>query len=853
MSVIIDTILDKWHYDVLNKVEKERNPIYQEIRDALPTDIHLIDWQDNIAKIPLSDAEDAFTLDDFLTMSPTTKYKSKCLTNDFIAKYLERLADSDSDLVYVNPLVASTVAAGEDPGGDSLAEILNYSSQQKLLQLHFWPFMINENHWLLITCDINNGTFVLYDSQNMSFERLEYAYNVIRFYKSRAGPFRDTVSWNTCATENNKSTECGVYTLMKILQFRSRLPRMRYEDVRTRITYEILTNKILEDSVHPPADAGKITLQKLQEVNQYLQSRKPLPDVPRITPRTMKNVRKLQKIVHRQASKLPPSVRDTGLELVDDLAKLITWSEYTISSRGKVRDGYLVYEPKNDTLVINLVPEDQFTVAMQQLGLQSKHKPSGFKQEKDDLTDVAETTPGKPDMNKQSFSDFVDDDEVQDFLQGTVAPPADQIDHQPPPLLSPDIQFAPESGKSSTPGEQLSKEPSTTTVPEKPKKEEKKKISIHPSTACMYPLFKCPLHDCDIHEAGKQFFRRIRRFLTDEEYNNRFFKAALRREMRKLTNRKEFITSRVPYPNFDSERRKAYELLKRQGRVTGPYKYKNITREMKLDLALETYEEGDSGDERPAPTETAPFEEEEEVQCRLCGCICADEKQGHRHLVNFAKDHHFQQLDALNRTHYRWDRKNLSRRQAIALYLQKRPEILPKNRYLREQWISADRKDKKHKVHLYPKQRGEVAKKKARREKRQPPSSSSTSEHTEPAATEMTILSDDSARHMYEINETLIHNAFNTSSPTGSNLSQLTPGKSPPSDVNLAITPRFIGRRKRRGFIRRRMTEPVLTKKKEGHERIHYSAKAVSVVTRRLFRSRSPLAVPSKDTPARVL
>lgn len=197
----------------------------------------------------------------------------------------------------------------------------------------------------------------------------------------------------------------------------------------------------------------------------------------------------------------------------------------------------------------------------------------------------------------------------------------------------------------------------------------------------------------------EEFFSNLPYFLTVEERAYPWFQELLLTEKRLMVQGKPLSLTYVEPMTKEEKHNLAVEAFHHLRRTRNHFPYKEFelgaVTQHRFELAMEHYEDFLVGEERAEPTHGMPLSSEnEDYQCRLCGCVRKNMYHAARHVLNYSAPEYLQTADVFNRFHPRVNYALLKEELRIvaALYLQKAPDRRVPDRYRRIDW-TIDKQD----------------------------------------------------------------------------------------------------------------------------------------------------------------
>lgn len=244
-------------------------PLFGELVELLCTDISSKKFQENKEKIlPLTYP---VSIHDLRTLSPTIIYENSWLTGDTINSYLGLLSAKFPQCINVNSGLATIIAKGINHDKYDLKTVFGKLTREELVtKIHFIPVSVS-NHWILVAIFPPMKIVEVIESLNHGAAYFKKANNIIQWYN------KEKLLEEPCyplardeAKMDNESRHCGVYLLWKAKQMAEvgiRSLPFSYQDLRLRMTVELLLGKLFNGDQVLPADAGSKLLERLTNLD----------------------------------------------------------------------------------------------------------------------------------------------------------------------------------------------------------------------------------------------------------------------------------------------------------------------------------------------------------------------------------------------------------------------------------------------------------------------------------------------------------------------------------------------------------------------------------------------------------
>lgn len=242
------------------------DPILSKMIELLPNKIS--GMTKKAALTVVSSGENEITLGDYLNIVPKVEYEDKWVSGDIVNVYLGMLKDAHGTILPVDPLIASSLAEGQE-SHLSLEQMLKTTNDRNQLVgcKHLWPVIVNKNHWILIAVDFAIKIITVYDSMNFGEKYDQQVNNIHKFYQKWQKFPKRVVVVNE-AREANEGKNCGIYILLQASIVCFQLEFLLYNDMRMRIAYELATGALLEGK--PTQEQIEIYGLKLMEYDEII-------------------------------------------------------------------------------------------------------------------------------------------------------------------------------------------------------------------------------------------------------------------------------------------------------------------------------------------------------------------------------------------------------------------------------------------------------------------------------------------------------------------------------------------------------------------------------------------------------
>lgn len=627
---------------------------YTSIRLAIPTDIDRYAERKQITIHSGSEVR----LRHLFNVSPVGP-EEKWLPDAVINTYLEQLADKYQSVLPISTFDCENILKCKDIGFERTLKGKKYDANARRVRLHLWPAIINNNHWVLITFEWRTRRLTIYDSKNMAERYWADAEKIKEFYERHAKLERITIHPENEAVENNDGKHCGVFVLMKAAIFACDTPMLQYIDFRTKIVYELLTKEFI-DGVPTKIETEKFTV-AAKKLIERLDIKSPVPK---------------EKLSTKHAERL--------FEIADLMKQL------------NLGDPRAAEWPNELTKVARLIQNEA-----------NEKKPESAKQ----LTPSGKTKApaGKPSPPTGQSSSTTGQGDSKTGQSGKTSPiPSTSRGLTSSSQLKATKRSTRVESDSSLSWDSADESAllakSSSLRKSKPKRKRISSSSSRSPSITEYfdPSAKGPFLESFPPEVEKRF-KGVEKMIGSEAFRDPRFQAILRREKRKLVNRKPLSYARKTKMTKEERKREKevlWQMAKEKGIVKSkdPYVHGCFSDKVKQELAMLTYKTGMSDEERAEPTEGPLFSDKEELQCTMCGQILRGGwRNAASHLVLMSVDRCFQKHDTLGGLHPRANLRRLDRDSLAALYLQKKPASIPPQKYDYSKKKADDSEDEKDK------------------------------------------------------------------------------------------------------------------------------------------------------------
>lgn len=648
----------------------EITTIYAILRAVMPQECKSVE---TFADYVISDNKAEITLEQLLGVMPTIEYKAGWVTGDVVNVYLTMLAKQNQNIIPIHTLTATQIAHRQ-PTTRSFDSILCHQSQKPTFRshAHLWPIHVNDNHWILIVVDWKGKIFTVYDSMNESHKYSMQANNIRDFYARYCArefdPMDAEILLNNKAVENNAGRHCGIYILMRAVMISSGIKRLAYVDFRTRLTFELVTHSILPSGEHPTREDANRLFAGFRKIAQFILSSEPDSQIASIED-CEKHIALARTVEQASTSELGNVAREMKTFATRVINLIKNKKERTLFLFNKSSNKWL---NKTEILTPSSASPSPKTLPPLSIEIPSDHP-------------IAPMTPPSEPLIATT-----------DATRETSTP----VPSIPSAILTP-TPSTPRKNASS-----IDPQSFATLTPKKRSRavlewnSSQTEMSVdQPQTVDRRVIHNRVTESKEIsNDVAERFFEGWETQLFPKERKDANFLRLLAREKRKIAQGKR-LSYKYMTPEAKDQREKkleeAFRRLKELGLVEkgAQYDYNSVSL-FKQHLAIDSYEDGMSGEERPEPTYGPPFLADDKLQCRLCGAVRKGLYHAIDHIVKYSVPEYFQKADVFGRKHPRVDLSTVlnNPRMISVLYLQRAPPVRPPDRYDTRDWI-IDEKD----------------------------------------------------------------------------------------------------------------------------------------------------------------